>query len=108
MHLPLLLGNDEQFLLFFSLCSSWKGFLGQTVSRRAILEGYAVTSLSRRGKPPPSKKDEKSKDGGTTTAELLKAVDYRAGDAREKGTIEAILQEGGYAGMYNKIAFVPN
>eukprot|EP00978_Attheya_sp_CCMP212_P028691 scaffold99849_cov61-Attheya_sp.AAC.1 len=82
------------------------GFLGQTVSRRAILEGYAVTSLSRRGKPPPSKKEEKSKDGGTTTAELLKAVDYRAGDARDKATIEAILQEGGYAGVIHCIGLL--
>jgi len=30
------------------------GFLGQNVARRAILEGYSVVSLSRRGKPPAS------------------------------------------------------
>ena len=28
------------------------GFLGQAVARRAILEGYKVVSISRRGKPP--------------------------------------------------------
>jgi hypothetical protein len=105
MLFPLCLEITNIFSSFFLCIRLGVGFLGQTVSRRAILEGYAVTSLSRRGKPPPSKKEEKSKDGGTTTAELLKAVDYRLGDARDKPTIEAILQEGGYAGIYNKSHF---
>ena len=70
------------------------GFLGQTVCRRALLEGYAVTSLSRRGLPPPTATSSEA------TASPLAAgnIDYRTGDARKKDNIEALLNEGGYAG----------
>lgn len=34
------------------------GFLGQAIARRAVLEGYSVSSISRRGKSPDSEENE--------------------------------------------------
>lgn len=69
------------------------GFLGQTVCRRALLEGYEVTSLSRRGLPPPQ-------DSAESTSSLASSVDYRAGDARQIESISDVLSEGGYVGKF--------
>lgn len=66
-----------------------EGFLGQAVCKRAALDGYQVTSLSRRGQPPKG-------DSSPSTQNIR----YLAGDAREKSTIEDILKEGSYAGMF--------
>ncbi len=66
------------------------GFLGQTICRRALLEGYQVTSLSRRGLPP----DE------------TQGIDFRSGDARKSGVISEILQEGGYVGVVHCIGLL--
>jgi nucleoside-diphosphate-sugar epimerase len=71
------------------------GFVGQTICKRASLDGYSVTSLSRRGKPPPDK--ESSSIGN---------VDYRTGDARQKETIANILKEGGYDGVVHCIGLL--
>lgn len=65
---------------------SLSGFLGQTILKRAVVEGYQVTSVSRRGVLP---------DTPSTSTN----IDYRKGDAREKDTIVNILNEGGYTGM---------
>eukprot|EP00531_Pseudo-nitzschia_arenysensis_P002298 CAMPEP_0116147668 /NCGR_PEP_ID=MMETSP0329-20121206/17886_1 /TAXON_ID=697910 /ORGANISM="Pseudo-nitzschia arenysensis, Strain B593" /LENGTH=307 /DNA_ID=CAMNT_0003643629 /DNA_START=66 /DNA_END=989 /DNA_ORIENTATION=+ len=70
------------------------GFLGQTICRRALLEGYQVTSLSRRGLPP----DEASGKGAS--------IDFRAGDARKPDTVSNILQEGGYVGVVHCIGLL--
>jgi nucleoside-diphosphate-sugar epimerase len=70
------------------------GFLGQTVCKRALLEGYEVTSLSRRGLPPDA------------AVESSAPVDYRTGDAREKDTIGGILNEGGYTGVLHCIGLL--
>lgn len=70
------------------------GFLGQTVCRRALLEGYAVTSLSRRGIPPSVSSSTESTPSSLSSGN----VSYRSGDARKKKTIAAILDEGGYVG----------
>ena len=70
------------------------GFLGQTVCRRALLEGYSVTSLSRRGLPPSTSTETSS------SPYAAGSIDYRAGDARKKETISLILAEGGYVGAY--------
>jgi len=67
------------------------GFLGGTVARRAILEGYTVTSISRRGKPDTDANEN---------------IDYRIGDAREKETIERILNEGGYKAVIHCIGLL--
>jgi len=67
------------------------GFLGGTVARRAILEGYSVTSISRRGKP-----EEDANEG----------IDYRVGDARSKETIENILKEGEYKAVVHCIGLL--
>lgn len=56
------------------------GFLGGTVARRAILEGYSVTSISRRGRPETDAND---------------GIDYRIGDARKVETIQDVLNEEG-------------
>lgn len=57
------------------------GFLGESIASRAIREGYAVTSISRRGKPP---------EGNS----ICDKIDYRIGDARDLKTIEKVLNEG--------------
>jgi len=61
------------------------------VARRAILEGYSVTSLSRRGKP------EKDANDG---------IDYLIGDARDENTIENILNEGEYKAVVHCIGLL--
>ena len=71
------------------------GFLGQTICRRALLEGYKVTSLSRRGLLP----DE-------ATATSSKSIDFRKGDARKPDVISSILQEGGYVGVVHCIGLL--
>jgi len=60
------------------------GFLGQTICKRAVVEGYQVTSVSRRGVLPETPSSA--------------TIDYRKGDARQKETITNILNEGGYTG----------
>ncbi len=57
------------------------GFLGENIACRAIREGYAVTSISRRGRPAGDNDACRNK------------IDYRIGDARDLKTIEAILNE---------------
>jgi nucleoside-diphosphate-sugar epimerase len=74
------------------------GFLGQTICKRAVLEGYAVTSLSRRGLPPLTDSD--------ATVSSISTVDYRQGDARVKESIAGILQEGGYTGVVHCIGLL--
>ncbi len=69
--------------------------MGQTICRRALLEGYQVTSLSRRGLPP----DEASSGKGAS-------IDFRAGDARKPNTVADILQEGGYVGVVHCIGLL--
>ena len=71
------------------------GFLGQTICKRATLEGYSVTSLSRRGRPLP---DKSSSSSSTTTSTFGNNVEYITGDAREKEIISNILKDGGYVG----------
>mmetsp|Transcript_13195 Transcript_13195/g.36436 ORF Transcript_13195/g.36436 Transcript_13195/m.36436 type:complete len:327 (-) Transcript_13195:109-1089(-) len=73
------------------------GFVGQTVCRRASLEGYSVTSLSRRGLPP-SAADSKSSSSSNT--------DYRIGDARKVEPIRNILNEGGYVAVIHCIGLL--
>lgn len=69
------------------------GFLGQTICKRAVLEGYEVTSLSRRGP-------------AADVAELSSPIDYRTGDARDKEVISKILTEGGYSGVIHCIGLL--
>jgi nucleoside-diphosphate-sugar epimerase len=80
------------------------GFLGQTICKRAVLEGYAVTSLSRRGLPPDL--DSESSTVSSTTTGMSSTVDYRQGDARKKESISNILQEGGYTGVVHCIGLL--
>jgi nucleoside-diphosphate-sugar epimerase len=74
------------------------GFLGQTVCKRAVLEGYKVTSLSRRGLPPDLDSE--------SSVSSISTVDYRQGDARQKESIAAILAEGGYTGVVHCIGLL--
>jgi nucleoside-diphosphate-sugar epimerase len=76
--------------------SPLQGFLGQTVCKRAVLEGYEVTSLSRRGLPPDA-------SGGQASPAN---IDYRMGDAREKGAVTNILTEGGFTGIVHCIGLL--
>lgn len=83
-------GNNKKGKL---LVLGGTGFLGQTVCKRAVLEGYEVTSLSRRGIVADA-------------AESSSPVDYRTGDAREKSAISNILKEGGYTGVVHCIGLL--
>lgn len=85
------------------------GFVGQTVCKRASLEGYAVTSLSRRGLPSPDLSYFRSRTSGvsddnsgsaSTSSTTGPPVDYRVGDARNLESIRNILNEGGYVGTF--------
>lgn len=55
------------------------GYLGNAVANKAVLEGYSVTSLSRRGKTKEDIDNNNNK------------IDYRTGDARDKAVIDSIL-----------------
>jgi nucleoside-diphosphate-sugar epimerase len=77
-----MLGNESTKNKGKLLILGGTGFLGQTVCKRAVLEGYEVTSLSRRGLPPT-----------TTTDSSTLNIDYRQGDARQKQAIDNILLE---------------
>ena len=65
------------------------------------MEGYNVTSLSRRGEVASENKAENrstSSKGGN--------IDYRKGDARKRDEITSILQEGGYVGVVHCIGLL--
>jgi len=92
------------------------GFLGQTICRRAILEGYSVTSLSRRGLPPSVSSSTTTNSGisvsptnggstSSTSSSKTNSIDYRKGDARTKEAITNILNEGGYVGELSSSDF---
>lgn len=74
------------------------GFLGQAVCKRAALDGYQVTSLSRRGRPPAS--------GDQSSSPSTNNIKYLAGDAREKSTIMDILSEGDYVGLVHCVGLL--
>ncbi|GKY96785.1 hypothetical protein MPSEU_000637700 [Mayamaea pseudoterrestris] len=74
------------------------GFLGQEICRRATAKGYAVTSLSRRGLPPPAN----AKTNGQTTLD----VDYRQGDACDIDSIRNVLDEGNYKAVIHCIGLL--
>jgi len=76
------------------------GFLGQAVCKRALAEGFQVTSLSRRGLPPLS--DDEDRKRSSTKFE----IDFRQGDARNKACVSTILAEGGYTGIVHCIGLL--
>lgn len=78
------------------------GFLGSAIVQRAVLEGYSVTSLSRRGRPVTDPQSTTTSDD--VISDTL--IDYRSGDARKKGTIETILNEGGYTAIVHAIGLL--
>jgi len=69
------------------------GFLGSNVAKRACLEGYSVTSLSRRGKNDADESDSID-------------IDYRKGDARDASVIADILSEGDYVAVAHCIGLL--
>ena len=78
------------------------GYLGQTICQKAVLEGYSVVSLSRRGLPSrgTSKLQESLESFDSSK------VDYRQGDARQIESIRNILNEGGFAGMIHCVGLL--
>eukprot|EP00529_Nitzschia_sp_RCC80_P031836 CAMPEP_0113503572 /NCGR_PEP_ID=MMETSP0014_2-20120614/34231_1 /TAXON_ID=2857 /ORGANISM="Nitzschia sp." /LENGTH=360 /DNA_ID=CAMNT_0000398579 /DNA_START=29 /DNA_END=1111 /DNA_ORIENTATION=+ /assembly_acc=CAM_ASM_000159 len=95
------------------------GFLGGTICNRAKLEGYHVTSLSRRGVPPfPSSTSSQqgqptstsSTTPSTTTVSSnsgINRIDYRRGDARQPDTVRQILAEhDDYVGVVHAIGLL--
>ena len=75
------------------------GFLGQEICNRAISEGYSVTSLSRRGLPPPV-------IGPSSNSKDSARIDYRQGDAGNIESIRNILNEGGYSAVVHCIGLL--
>lgn len=73
------------------------GYLGQNVAAKAILEGYSVVALSRRGIPGLDRKID-----NIDTSK----IDYRKGDARQKEVLTDILQEGGFSGIVHCIGLL--
>jgi nucleoside-diphosphate-sugar epimerase len=88
------------------------GFLGQCICLRALLEGYQVTSVSRRGVPPPDKSATDSNSLSSSSSSTRPAqvrgsnIDYRKGDARQPDMVSTILQEGGYVGVIHCIGLL--
>lgn len=71
------------------------GYLGQVVCQRAVLEGYSVVALSRRGLPPTSNRASSSVK-----------IDYREGDARKIESVKNILEEGDFTGVIHCIGLL--
>ncbi len=92
------------------------GFLGGNIARRAVLEGYSVTSLSRSGRPQSSASASSSSRGrGDRKRQRQQqqpessdydGIDYRKGDARDSGIVESILNEGGYVAVFHCIGLL--
>ena len=105
------------------------GFLGNNIACRAILEGYSVTSLSRRGLTPSVGEAlrEATYSGGSSAAARRRngrsssrggngggvafrraelKIDYRKGDARDVTVIRDILNEGGYTGILHAVGLL--
>lgn len=87
------------------------GFLGGNIARRAVLEGYGVTSLSRSGKPQSSaSSSSRGRDGRKRQRQLqhndYDGIDYRKGDAKKSGIVEGILEEGGYVAVFHCIGLL--
>lgn len=96
------------------------GFLGNNIACRAILEGYSVTSLSRRGLTPSvgealreatysSASGARRRNGNGGGAAFRRAelkIDYRKGDARDATVIRNILNEGGYIGIVHAVGLL--
>ena len=76
--------------------------MGQTICQKAVLEGYSVVSLSRRGLPSrgTSKLQESLESFDSSK------VDYRQGDARQIESIRNILNEGGFAGVIHCVGLL--
>ena len=68
-------------------CLDIGGFLGGNVAKRAILEGYSVTCLSRRGKMPESSNPDDADDNMLNS----NSIKYCVGDARDKSVLRNIL-----------------
>jgi len=69
-----------------------------------LLEGYEVTSLSRRGLPPVTSTNTNDNKKGSSGAGS--GIVYRKGDARQAETIPSILEEGGYVGVVHCIGLL--
>lgn len=103
------------------------GFLGNNIACRAILEGYSVTSLSRRGLTPSvgealreatyssasgaRRRNGRSgigsgNGGGAAFRRAELKIDYRKGDARDATVIRNILNEGGYIGIVHAVGLL--
>lgn len=96
---PFVKGNKGKILVL-----GGSGFLGNTVARRAVLEGYSVTSLSRRGKPSDTSSTSTSESIGSTISD--DSIDYVVGDARDKATIEGILDKEEYTAVIHCIGLL--
>jgi hypothetical protein len=75
------------------------GFVGTAVAERALAAGWAVTSISRRGRPA---------DGtdGWPPRRVVTDVDWRAGDATDPDVVRDILAEGGFNAVVHAIGML--
>jgi hypothetical protein len=70
------------------------GFLGSEIVKRAVLEGYGVTSISRGGNVIMNDKNEKiviTSVSTTISDDILEKVEYIKGDARDEALVNKIL-----------------
>jgi len=71
-----LVGGNRRLLVL-----GGSGYAGSNICKNAVEQGWTVTSLSRRGENPDPKDDR------------LCQVDWRAGDATDKATIESLTSQ---------------
>ncbi len=75
------------------------GFVGSAVAERALAAGFAVTSISRRGRPATG-------DDGWPPRRVVAEVDWRTGDATDPDVITRVLAEGGFSGVMHAIGML--
>ena len=73
------------------------GFVGQRVCRLALDDGWAVVSLSRRGRPAA---------GDGVDSRVVDNVDWRTADATQPDAARSILAEGGYHGVFHCVGML--
>lgn len=71
-----LVGNSRRLLVL-----GGSGYAGSNICKNAVQQGWTVTSLSRRGQNPDP------------NDEMLCQVDWRAGDATNKATIDSLTSQ---------------
>ena len=83
----------------------WVGYLGVNVARRAMSEGYTVTSLSQQGNPQQHKRNWQNNKSNDNNEFVLveNNIDFWVDDALVGKTGQVILREVNYAAVVHCI-----